>query len=79
MALYTYDAEVDVLYALLVEEPQAVVHRTIELTDCLHVDLDDQDGVVGVEVMYPRVNGVDLTPLRERFGIDLDIPFSFAA
>lgn len=77
--LYTYDADADVLYVLLVDEGGAAVDRTEELGPNLHVDLDAHGGVVGVEFLYPRTHGVDPEPVRDRYGIDLQIPFSFAA
>ncbi|MBW3578969.1 MAG: DUF2283 domain-containing protein, partial [Actinobacteria bacterium] len=45
MALYTYDGETDVLYVLLVDEPDASINRTEELSDRVHVDLDAQGEV----------------------------------
>lgn len=79
MALYTYDEEADALYVLLASEATAAIGRTIALTDRLHVDLDAEGDVVGVEILYPSRGGVDLEPVRVRFNIDLRIPFSFAA
>jgi uncharacterized protein YuzE len=79
MALYTYDAEADVLYVLLAEEREAGVDRTEELGPNLHVDLDSDGEIVGVEFLYPRTHGVDVASVKERYGIDLEIPFSFAA
>lgn len=78
-ALYTYDAEVDALYVLLAEDSDMEIARTLELTPNLHVDLDHEGNVVGVEILYPRTQGIDLQPLRERFKFELEIPFSFAA
>ena len=79
MAIYTYDAEADVLYVLLRDEETAAIERTEEIDPDLHVDLDADGQVVGVEFLYPRTNGVRVTEVRERYGVDLDIPFSFAA
>ena len=79
MAFYTYDAEADVLQVLLVDEADVIIERTVELTSTLHVDLDATGRVVGVEFLYPRTHGADPALLKERYGIDLDIPFSFAA
>jgi uncharacterized protein YuzE len=79
MAVYTYDAEADVLQVLLVDEAETIIQRTVELGSTLHVDLDPNGRVVGVEFLYPRTHGMDSEPLMERFGIDLKIPFSFAA
>lgn len=79
MALYTYDEEADALYVLLAPEPEAAIVRTIELGDRLHVDLDAEGRPVGVEVLYPSRGGIDLEPVRERFGLELRLPFSFAA
>lgn len=79
MAVYTYDADADVLYVLLTEESDAAIERTEELGPTLHVDLDAGGTVVGVEILYPRTHGVDLGPVRERYGVDIEIPFRFAA
>ena len=45
----------------------------------VHVDVDGGGQVVGVEFLYPRTHGVELGQVKERYGIDLEIPFSFAA
>ena len=79
MAVYTYDGDADVLYVLLVDEPDVAIERTEEIGPNLHVDVDDQGQVVGVEFLYPRTHGIELVQVRERYGIDLEIPFSFAA
>jgi len=79
MAVYTYDTEADVLYVLLAEESEAAIARTEELGPTLHVDLDAHGGIVGVEFLYPRTHGVDVASVRDRYGLALDIPFSFAA
>lgn len=79
MALYTYDGETDVLYVLLVDEPDASINRTEELSDRVHVDLDAEGQVVGVEVLYARGEGIDLEPVTERFGVTIEVPFGFAA
>ena len=80
MAVYTYDGDADVLYVLLVDEPAAAIERTEEeIGPDLHVDIDAQGQVVGVEFLYPRSHGVELGEVKERYGIDLEIPFSFAA
>ena len=79
MAVYTYDADADVLYVLLRDESEAAIDRTEEIGPNLHVDLDADGGVVGVEFLYPRSNGIDAATVRARYGIDLQIPFSFAA
>jgi uncharacterized protein YuzE len=79
MAVYTYDADADALYVLLVEEPEAAIERTEELGPTLHVDVDARGTVIGVEILYPRTHGVDLTPVKERYGLDIEIPFRFAA
>jgi len=77
--VYTYDADADVLYVLLVDESDAAIDRTEELGPNLHVDLDVDGSVVGVEFLYPRSHGIDAEPVKVRYGIDLRIPFSFAA
>jgi len=79
MAVCTYDGDADVLYVLLVDEPEAAIERTEEVGPNLHVDIDAQGQVVGVEFLYPRTHGVELGQVKERYGIDLEIPFSFAA
>ncbi|MGH2664127.1 MAG: DUF2283 domain-containing protein [Actinomycetota bacterium] len=79
MAVYTYDAEADVLYVLLAVEQEAAIDRTEELGPALHVDLDGRGEVVGVEFLYPRTHGVNVGKVNERYGIDLEIPFTFAA
>lgn len=79
MAIYTYDAEADALYVLLVDDESALIERTEEIGPALHVDLDADGQVIGVEFLYPRTNGVPVSEVRERYGIELDIPFSFAA
>lgn len=79
MAVYTYDGDADVLYVLLVDEPEAAIERTEEIGPNLHVDIDAQGQVVGVEFLYPRTYGVELEDVKERYGIVLEIPFSFAA
>lgn len=79
MAVYTYDEEADALYVLLVAEPEAAVERTVELGERLHVDIDSQGRPVGIEILYPTQGGVDLAPVRERFGLELRLPFRFAA
>lgn len=77
--IYTYDADADALYVLIVDEADATIDRTEEVGPNLHVDLDPAGGVVGVEFLYPRTQGLDAEPVRRRYGIDLQIPFSFAA
>lgn len=77
--VYTYDTDADVLYVLIVDEADAAIDRTEEIGPNLHVDLDGTGAVVGVEFLYPRSHGIDAEPVRIRYGIDLQIPFSFAA
>jgi uncharacterized protein YuzE len=79
MAVYTYDEEAEALYVLLADEAQAAIDRTEEVGANLHVDLDAQGQVVGVEFLYPRTHGIEVGRVKERYGIDLEIPFSFAA
>jgi uncharacterized protein YuzE len=79
MAVYTYDGDSDVLYVLLVDEQEAAINRTEEVGPNLHVDLDAHGKAVGVEFLYPRTHGIETVQVRERYGIDLEIPFSFAA
>jgi uncharacterized protein YuzE len=78
--VYTYDTDADVLYVLIVDEADATIdHRTEEVGPNLHVDLDSTGVVVGVEFLYPRTQGLDSEPIRLGYGIDLEIPFTFAA
>lgn len=79
MAIYTYDEEADALYILLVAESEAVIQRTVELSDRLHVDVDADGHPVGIEILYPTRGTVDLAGVRERFGLDIRLPFTFAA
>jgi uncharacterized protein YuzE len=79
MAVYTYDEEADALYVLLAPEPEAAIERTQELGERLHVDEDANGLPVGVEILYPSLGDVDLEPLRDRYGLDLKVPFRFAA
>jgi uncharacterized protein YuzE len=77
--VYTYDADADVLYVLIVDEDDPAIDRTEEIDPNLHVDLDAAGGVVGIEFLYPRAHGIDAGPVKARYGIDLQIPFTFAA
>ncbi len=79
MALYTYDEEADALYVLLAPERDAAIERTLELGERLHVDLGPDGRPVGVEILYPSLGDVDLGPLRDRYGLELKVPFRFAA
>jgi uncharacterized protein YuzE len=79
MAVYTYDEEADTLYVLLADDAQALLDRTEEIGPNLHVDLDGSGRVIGIEFLYPRTNGIEARAVKERYGIDLEIPFSFAA
>lgn len=79
MAVYTYDAEADALYVSLVDEDEAFIERTEELEADLHVDLDASGQVLGIEFLYPSKNGVDPEPVKKRYGITVEIPFTFAA
>lgn len=79
MAIYTYDEEADALYVLLVPEQEAAIHHTVEVSDRLHVDIDEEGKLIGVEILYPRSGGVDLAEVRSQFGLDVRVPFTFAA
>lgn len=79
MALYTYDEQADALYVLLSPEPDAEIAQTVEVGERLHADLSPSGELVGVEILYPTLSDVDLEPLKERFGLELRLPFSFAA
>lgn len=77
--VYTYDDEADALYVLLVPDADAAIRRTVEIDERVHVDLDDSDRVVGVEILNPNDGDNGLPSVRERFGIDVRLPFRFAA
>lgn len=79
MAYYTYDEEADALYILLCDEDEATIRETVEIDQRVHVDLDPNGKVVGVEILYPREGPFDPKPIMERFGIDIKLPFGFAA
>jgi len=79
MAYYTYDEEADALYILLVPEEDATIDRTEEVSPTIHVDIDDQGQLVGVEVLSPTRGDVDLSSIRDRFGVEVRVPFNFAA
>ncbi|MGH2752031.1 MAG: DUF2283 domain-containing protein [Actinomycetota bacterium] len=79
MALYAYDEQADALYVLLAAEPEAAIKETIELDDRLHIDIGPEGEIVGVEILYPTLGAVDLAGLKDRFGLDLRLPFNFAA
>lgn len=79
MAFYTYDEEADALYVLLVPDAEAAIRLTVEVNAKVHVDLDDQDRVVGVEILHPSDGDNGLASVREQFGIELRLPFRFAA
>jgi len=79
MAVYTYDEEADALYVLLIPESEAGIESTVELGERLHVDLGPDGNPVGIEILYPTQGGIDLEPVRARFGIALRLPFKFAA
>ena len=61
------------------DDESASIERTEEIGPALHVDLDADGQVIGVEFLYPRTNGVSVSEVRERYGVELEIPFSFAA
>lgn len=79
MAVYTYDEQADTLYILLSAESEAAIEKTVEASDRLHIDLGADGTVVGVEILYPKMGPVDLSPMKERYGIELTVPFNFAA
>lgn len=80
MALYTYDEEADALYILIAsDDEETVIGKTVELAENLHVDLAPDGSVVGVEILYPTHGPVDLEPIRATYGLDLHLPFNFAA
>jgi len=55
------------------------IQETVEASDCLHIDIGPDGGVVGIEILYPRLGPVDLSAIKERYGIELTMPFNFAA
>lgn len=79
MAVYMYDEEADALYVLLVPDADAAIRQTVEINPRVHVDLDEQDRVVGVEILSPSDGDNGLASVRERFGIEVKLPFRFAA
>jgi uncharacterized protein YuzE len=79
MAFYEYDEEADALYILLVDEEEAAIASTVEIDPNVHVDLDPEGRVVGVEVLYAGDGNFDPTPVNKRFGLNLKIPPIFAA
>ena len=79
MAVYTYDEEADALYVLLIPETEIAIEQTVELDERLHVDLDDQGRLVGIEILYPTHGPVDLKPIWDRYGLEVKLPFEFAA
>lgn len=79
MAVYTYDEEADALYVLLASDAEIEIHRTVELDERLHVDVDAAGNPIGIEILYPTKGVADLKPLRDRFGLELRLPFEFAA
>lgn len=63
-----YDSEADALYVRLTEGRLA---RSIELGDCVVVDLDDDDRARGVEIISPgHPFAGRLAEASRRFGID---------
>ncbi len=79
VAVYTYDEEADAVYVLLVPESDAAIDSTVELGERLHVDVGADGDLLGVEILYPTLGAVDLQPVRERFGLELRLPFRFTA
>ena len=81
MAVYIYDEEADALYISLVEDEDEEddLDHTEELGPNLHADLDSSGTVLGVEFLHPATNGVDADLVKQRYGIDLKIPFTFGA
>jgi hypothetical protein len=78
MALYTYDEEADGLSVLLAPEPEAAIERTLELGGRLHVDRRPDGQPVRVEIFYPSREDEDLESLRDRYALELGLPFRFA-
>jgi len=63
---YTYDPQADALYVYLKEE--AAVDKTILIDDQRHLDLDDEGGVVGIEILCPGT-GFPVQDLIDRYGL----------
>jgi uncharacterized protein YuzE len=66
MMLVTYDAEVGATYLKLAD---AVVARTVSVSDLVMVDLDNRGEAIGVEFAVPpsKITAVMLDRLAERF------------
>lgn len=64
---YTYDDEADALYVRLVEDVEPV--RSVVVDDDRAVDMDEEDRVVGIEVLGAS-ESVQLQDLIARFSLD---------
>ncbi len=65
--LVTYDSSVDALY-IYVEKDRAVA-RTVTVDDGRNVDLDENDRVVGIEVLSASA-GFEVQDLITKFGLE---------
>ncbi len=81
MAVYIYDEDADALYISLVddEDEEDDIDHTEELGPNVHVDLDASGAVLGIEFLHPATHGVDVDLVKQRYGINIEIPFTFAA
>jgi len=64
---YIYDADVDALTIELA--PGAAIERTVEVDEGRHVDLDAENMVVQVEILWAST-GVKVEDLIARFGLE---------
>lgn len=54
---FEYDPEADASYIQIAE---GVVHETIEITDGLHVDLDEEGHPLGIEILSVIARGAKI-------------------
>lgn len=64
---YTYDADVDALIIDL--QPGTPVARTVEIDEARHVDLDDAERVVTIEILWAST-GVKVDDVIEQFQLE---------
>jgi uncharacterized protein YuzE len=64
----TYDPDADAAYIRL---RSGTRQTTIEIDERHYVDVDDHGGVLGIEVLYPRM-GLDLGQICDEFGLGND-------
>lgn len=56
---FEYDREVDACYIELNEQK---IHKTVSVSEYCHVDLDEKDHIVGIEILFASKNLQDITP-----------------